>query len=369
VPEPLVVVFRTDAALHIGNGHLMRCLTLADALRDSGNNCHFVCRQQPGQLLDHVTQRGHQVHVLETTRQDACDDGAPVLAHAHWLGCSQHTDALQTMQIVGSLQPSLVVVDHYALDVRWERQLRSLTRHLMVIDDLADRVHDCDLLLDQNPGRQSADYAGLVPSHCRILLGPGYALLRPEFAALRKQSLARREHPALRQLLITMGGVDQDNATCRILEALQLCTLPPECRIVVVMGAHAPWLEQVRAAAAKLRWQVEIKVDVTDMAVLMLNSDLALGAAGSTSWERCCLGLPGLLLVLAANQRAVAGYLAAEQAAVVLELDANLDQQLQTTLPLVAAPEQLRLLSQRVSAITDGTGCQRVLQQLELQME
>src|SRR5690606_2585434 len=145
--------------------------------------------------------------------------------HSHWLGATQTQDAAGCVPILAKLNPDWLIVDHYALDARWERALKPHYRKLMVIDDLADRPHQCDLLLDQTFGRDAEDYQTWVPANCRLLCGSHYALLRPEFAALRPYSLARRATPQLRQLLITMGGVDKDNATGQVLEALRASQL------------------------------------------------------------------------------------------------------------------------------------------------
>ena len=291
----LVIFFRTDASLIMGSGHVMRCLTLADALRVQGAQCHFISREHSGHLLEVIRQRGHTVTALPAGNPISAMTAnvVPQPAHAAWLGCDWQTDALQTGAILTDLKPDWLVVDHYALDQRWEEAVTPQCRKLLVIDDLADRAHNCDLLLDQNLGRKSEHYAPLVTAQCQVLTGPQYALLRPEFAALRPYSLQRRQaQPALRQLLITMGGVDQPNATGKVLQALKTCALPQESRITVVMGLTAPWLQNVRELAAQMPWPTEVVISVGDMARRMADSDLAIGAAGSTSWERCCLHLP-----------------------------------------------------------------------------
>lgn len=303
------VVFRTDASLDIGTGHVMRCLTLAEALRGEGGVCHFICREHAGHLIELIRKRGYDVYALPLQPAEESQDipeTFPKLAHASWLGTSQEEDALSCTTILRKIRPDWLIVDHYAIDRRWEAAQRPYCGKIMVIDDLADRSHDCDLLLDQTFGREPKDYQSLVPELCTILCGSQYALLRPEFAQWRSYSLARRKKPELRHLLITMGGVDRDNATGRILDSLTPDCLPDNCRISVVMGQNAPWLEQIRQQAAQLPWPTSVFAGVTNMARLMADSDLAIGSAGATSWERCCLGLPTLLLVLAENQRTVA---------------------------------------------------------------
>lgn len=284
-------VFRTDASHEIGTGHVMRCLTLADALRELGTHCRFICRDHPGNLLDLIGKRGYLVHVLQDTTAQIIES-EPAPGYRGWLGVDWYVDAKQTVAALNDTPVDWLIVDHYALDARWEQMLRVHCKKLLVIDDLADRPHVCDVLLDQNLGRDAEDYDALVPGHCMRLLGPQNALLRPDFAALREYSLQRRQNLMLKHILIAMGGVDQPNATGQVLEALKACPLPADCKITVVMGGKAPWIERVRAIAVTMPWPTEVCIDITDMARVMAESDLAIGAAGSTSWERCCLGLP-----------------------------------------------------------------------------
>ena len=358
------VAFRTDASLQIGSGHVMRCLTLADALKARGAECHFISREHPGHLLEVIRQRGHAVTALPAGKPSSAraDDSVQQPAHAAWLGCDWSTDARQTGAILASLQPDWLVVDHYALDQRWEEVVAPHYRKLLVIDDLADRPHRCDLLLDQNLGRQPEHYAQWVPAYCQVLTGPQYALLRPEFVALRPYSLQRRQaQPALRQLLITMGGVDQPNATGQVLQALKTCALPADCSITVVMGLTAPWLQSVRELVAQMPWSTEVVVNVSDMAQRMADSDLAIGAAGSTSWERCCLGLPTLMVVLAENQQLGAQALDAAHAARLIGVVSDIVTQLPlAACELIDSACQMRM-SLAASAITDGQGVDRIL--------
>ena len=375
------IAFRTDASLHMGIGHVMRCLTLVDALRAQGAQCHFISRQHPGHLMDVIRQRGYitnslvapvqqakaAIKKIAPTVQDTKSNQPPEPAHAAWLGSTWQADAQETAAVLASFQPDWLVVDHYALDQRWETALAPYYKKLMVIDDLADRPHRCNLLLDQNLGRQPKDYAGLVPAHCQVLTGPHHALLRPEFAKLRAYSLQRRQaQPAMRQLLITMGGVDQPNATGQVLQALKTCALPADCRITVVMGLTAPWLQNVQELAAHMPWPTEVVVNVNDMAQRMADSALAIGAAGSTSWERCCLGLPTLMVVLADNQQAGAQALEAAHAARLIGAVSDIAKQL----PLAAAElidsDRQNRMSLAASAITDGQGVEKILKVMRL---
>ncbi|OYU31453.1 MAG: UDP-2,4-diacetamido-2,4,6-trideoxy-beta-L-altropyranose hydrolase [Comamonadaceae bacterium PBBC2] len=353
------VAFRADASLQIGTGHVMRCLTLADALRERGSQSTFICRPHAGHLLDLIKQRGHQAIALPPADEAFIAPADPF--HAKWLGTDWDSDAAQTSQALGEQVLDWLVVDHYALDRRWEQALRPHTRRIMAVDDLADRPHDCDLLLDQNLGRRPQDYCGLLSCHTQTLIGPTYALLRPEFTQWREYSLQRRNKPQLKNLLITMGGVDQTNATGLVMEALNHCELPIEVRITVVMGPTAPWLAQVQAQAATLPRPTQVLVGVNNMAQLMAESDLCIGAAGGSAWERCALGLPTLVLILAANQHSGAMALQTHRAA----LFAADTQQLITQMNELFTPEKqssvLRKMSQTAAQLTHGDGASQVV--------
>lgn len=357
----------------------MRCLTLADALKSKGVACQFISRAHEGHLIDLIRGKGHVVHALHVVKkssdnrlpQSICDIGGAGLSHAPWLGSTQIEDAQACAPILASQHPDWLVVDHYALDANWERALSPQYRRLLVIDDLADRQHVCDLLLDQTFGRDAADYGSLVPADCRLLCGSQFALLRPEFAALRPYSLQRRAKPVLRELLISLGGVDKDNVTGLILEALRTCPLPDTCRITVVMGSTAPWLDAVRKQAMEVMpWPTRVLVGVSNMAQLLADSDLAIGAAGATSWERCCLGVPAIMLVLADNQRKVAQGLMQAGGALLLTQGPAAGAQLAAWFDTWRRdPAQLCRMSESAADIVDGMGTNSVLKCLEEQGE
>nr|WP_256674521.1 UDP-2,4-diacetamido-2,4,6-trideoxy-beta-L-altropyranose hydrolase [Pseudomonas sp. ALS1131] len=357
------VAVRVDASLQIGTGHVMRCLTLAGALRKLGAECRFICREHPGNLIELIREQGYVVHALTHSASNEVVALSP--AHAVWLGCSQADDAAVSAACLEEWPVDWLVVDHYALDARWEELLQSRCRQLMVIDDLADRMHRCDLLLDQTLGRITADYSALVPARCELLCGSRFAMLRPEFSGLRDYSLQRRAHAPLQHLLINMGGVDKDNATGLVLDALRDSPLPAECRITVVMGATAPWLATVREQAKDMPWLTTVRVGISDMARLMADSDLAIGAAGATSWERCCLGLPAIMLILASNQRMVAQNLELAGAVRVLhsvdEVYKKLPRYLQE---LLSCPAHVSGMSRTAAAVVDGSGLAMVIQHL-----
>lgn len=362
------IAFRTDASLQIGTGHVMRCLTLAKALAAQGMACEFICREHPGNLIEFIRSQGFIAHSLPLQPETGTTDSGSGPLHRHWLGATQQQDAAACRPLLAEHRPDWLITDHYALDRCWEESLAPHYRKLMVIDDLADRPHTCDLLLDQTFGRDPADYRPLVPATCRLLCGSQYALLRPEFASLRRYSLLRRAQPALQELLITMGGVDRNNATGQVLKMLRSTPLHADCRITVVMGATAPWLDEVRTQMQTLPWATRTLVGVNDMAQLMADSDLAIGAAGATSWERCCLGLPTIMVVLADNQLKVAQGLEHAGAAVLVTFGTDSERQFASLLSaLLADPNILHAMSRSAASIADGTGTNSVLALLKAQ--
>lgn len=343
----LRVAVRADAGPVLGSGHVMRCLTLAAALRQRGAQVHFICRGGAGHLGSRITAAGHGLTLLGETLapgQDALLSRAALAQAWRGAGCD------------------LLLVDHYSLGAAWQQALRPACRHLAAIDDLADRAQEVDLLLDQNLGRQMSDYAGLLPPRAVRLIGPQFALLRPEFAAARSASLARRAHagPGWRHLLVSLGGGDPHQGTLQCLQALANCPLPAGAVVTVVLGALAGSRPAIQALLPGLPFATRLLVDVADMAGPLADADLAIGAAGGSAWERCCLGLPSLLLVLADNQRSGTQALTDAGAALSLGSVAGLAAHLPAALQQLALPGRLQAASSAAAAITDGQGAARV---------
>lgn len=301
----MLIVFRTDASIQIGTGHVMRCLTLADALREKGAVTLFVCRDLPGFSAQIITGRGHDLHILPApTKPIQTSKNEP--SHAGWLQVPWNKDAAQTGQAPKSFeQVDWLIVDHYAIDFRWEEQLREIARKILVVDDLADRKHECDMLIDQTLSANEASYRSLVPENCMLLLGPRYAMLRPEFAEHRDAGLARRKQTKeIAKILVAMGGTDPFNVTDIVLQGLELLE-GVEVEVTVVLASSAPHLESVKQRANEMDLQAVVLSDVQNMAELMVDHDLCIGSGGMTSWERCVVGLPSLTITLADNQEPV----------------------------------------------------------------
>ena len=289
------VVFRVDGGAALASGHVMRCLTLAGELTRRGAQAAFVCRGLPGHLGARVQHEGYPLHLLDAPREGT---------RVPW-----QRDAEETRTLLERLRPDWLIVDHYGLDAAWERAQRSAVARVLVIDDLADRAHACDVLLDQNYfGAATAErYAGLAPAETRLLLGPHYALLRREYAAARAVLTPRTG--AARRVLVFFGGSDSTDVTSKALQALSA----PEfshLAVDVVLGANHAAAPAVRALTAA-RSRTTLHSDLPSLASLMARADLAVGAGGTTTWERLCLELPSVVVTVAANQEQPTASLAA----------------------------------------------------------
>lgn len=275
----------------------MRCLALASTLCAEGVRCIFICREHPGNMIDLIRREGHEVLRLPAP------DTTLTTAQDKWLGADWHTDAEQTLTALTGTHHDCLVVDHYALDARWEQLLRAGCGRLMVIDDLADRPHDCDLLLDQNLVANLYNrYETLLPEKNASLLGPGYALLQPAYAALHEQARPRSGYP--QRVFVFFGGVDLDNLTHTTLTALLQLDLS-NIQVDVVVAEKNPHREALERLVRDVP-NIHMHGPQPTLAPMLLAADLAIGAGGATNWERLCLGLPTLVITLADNQCAIA---------------------------------------------------------------
>jgi UDP-2,4-diacetamido-2,4,6-trideoxy-beta-L-altropyranose hydrolase len=350
-----------DSSATIGAGHVMRCLALANALSEAGNNVRFICKEHASNLIDKIIGLGYQVARLSLGEHRGSYSS---LAHAEWLGGTQEDDAEKTIFTIKSFRPELIVVDHYAIDERWHKRMRPYVKRIFVIDDLADRRHDCDILLDQNLGSSKSKYSDLVPNGCMLLLEPKYALLRPEFAEWRDKSLQRRNQATTpKNILVSIGGYDLHNITSEVVNKLSDLPLFNDKAVNVVLGSQSPHIGSVKSAVKKSSQNTTLHVDCNNMAELMCQADLAIGASGSTSWERCSIGVPTIQFVTAKNQLKIANELEKAKAAITASdpsvllskvTDCNLN---------------LAQMSKNASMICDGLGTVRIAEVIRTQNE
>lgn len=321
----------------------MRCATLADALVQAGAEVTFACWKLPGHLNDWLNQRGYAVIQWESDSPDFIAERLET--------------ALNTTRF------DWLVVDHYGLDASWEEKWRHHVDHILVVDDLANRPHDCDYLLDQNFFRQpECRYQELVPEACRLLLGPDYSLLRPDFAEVRAavQSSGKRVSGQVRRLQIFFGGSDPTGETLLALEAVSRLAWP-ELTLDVIVGGSNPLKEAIEAACCSLP-NARFYCQTREMAQLMGEADLAIAAGGTATWERLCVGLPALVLSVAENQEQISREVAEAGAQIYLGRSGEISAvALESALRRwLSHPAELAELSQKAFTLVDGLGAIRV---------
>ncbi|UQV21849.1 UDP-2,4-diacetamido-2,4,6-trideoxy-beta-L-altropyranose hydrolase [Vibrio sp. J383] len=340
------VVFRVDASLLIGSGHVMRCLVLADQLKQKAYDVVFACTPLEGDMRSFIQQRGFGVITLPAPQQ--------VVAPQHdadyvaWLQKSIDQDASDFVGAVGSAD--LVVTDHYAIDEKWQRSVKqTMNCRLLAIDDLA-RGHCADVVLDQTLGRAESDYRG---SASVVLAGSEYAMLQPAFAKKRELALSRKLTSEPPKVLISMGGVDAPNATLKVLESLVPYV---HANFTVLLSPRAPHYNEVAHWCAEQPSITHLDF-VSDMASLMLEHDVAIGAPGTTSWERACLGLPNLIVPLADNQKLISQQLIDCQATIKVEVEGISTRLVSAYTELMECWHEMK---QANLALCDGRGVRRV---------
>jgi UDP-2,4-diacetamido-2,4,6-trideoxy-beta-L-altropyranose hydrolase len=335
------IMCRTDASVEIGTGHVVRCATLARLFADRGHQVQFVCRELPGDLNHWLAAEGFLVTRLAQ------------------VGDTETVDASACRDAIGELRYDWAIVDHYELGAAWEAAMAQVSDRLLVIDDLG-RKHDCRLLLDQNYANAThARYR--VPADCELLLGPKYALVRPEFARLRTESLSRRRDD-LGRVLVFMGGSDPHNETCKALDGIAQIKRS-NLRVDVVLGGGNPHRRAVEAACGDLPGAT-LHVQTARMAELMAEADCAVGAAGSSTWERCTLGLPALVTILAENQVPIAETVHAVGAHRLLGWYHALRAEDYAHALLALESAALSAMSEAAAEICDGRGAERVAARL-----
>jgi len=354
------IIFRVDSSLSIGSGHVMRCLTLANGLRLRGHICDFVCVNHAGNMIDHICAEQFETHVLP---ERGISDAVEGNEYARWLGCSQQEDGLLTANSIDLNMTDWIIVDNYALSGEWESLFIGKGIKVFAIDDLANRPHRCNLLLDQTFGREAGNYHHLTLPSSRLLVGAEYSLLRPEFAAMRNEVLSRKKDLQINHILISLGGIDEHNITERVLHAFHALNLP-NTKLTVVVGEHCPWREDITRLAVVMNTPTTVLVNVRDMASLMAASDFAIGAAGSTTWERCCLGLPSALIAIAENQEFALSILQNEGIVHKFNLQ-YLEKDIIKFFEMSNLTNVVRALSDNCRSIVDGGGVIKVINEME----
>ena len=291
------IYFRVDASREIGTGHVVRCVTLAKELDILGAECIFLSRDHTWNLFKYITENKFKLRVLNTDSESAKSTFTnDILMHSEWLGVSQKYDASQTISALGSDTPEWLVVDHYGIDYRWHELLRPHCKNILVIDDLADRKHDCDLLLDQNLVKDYLNrYENLVAPLVPKLLGPKFALLQEEYLEVKNRVLKRNNE--VKNILVYFGGSDSHSLTESAVDTL-MEILDNSVKVDVVSSNPGTSLIDM----VNRNNNFKLHSNLPSLAPLMFKADLAIGAGGTTTWERCFMGLPSIVITTAENQ-------------------------------------------------------------------
>lgn len=284
---------RVDASVEIGTGHVMRCLTLAHRLKKDGHMVAFICRGAEGDCITLIEQQGFIVYTLPP-----CDDSLWNFVAEYW-----KKDAYETIEILKQYNVEKLIIDHYSIDIKWEQLIRPFVKSIMVIDDLANRKHDCDILLDQNfyLGMETR-YEGLVPSSAKMLLGPSHALLRDEFIEAKKHK--KPFNGKVERLFIFFGGSDPTNETEKVLLAIKPIIDQYKLVVDVVVGNSNPNKSKIKQICDEIK-NAHFHCQVSNIADLMAQADLAIGGGGATTWERIFMKLPSIVIIIAENQKKV----------------------------------------------------------------
>jgi len=335
----IAVLIRADASEAIGAGHIVRSMALAEKLKQNGCECIFATRTPTIKVMPSLV---NSFPVIEINGALTTETSQLINA------CPQGVDWL--------------VVDHYEWDMSLENKCRPWAEKIMVIDDLANRKHDVDLLLDQTLSKMKSDYENLVPENCKMFLGPEYALLREQFAERRTLSLNKRlsDDYKLDRVLVSIGMTDPQNITGIAMEGIRQSGL--KLSVDVILGKHAGNMDLIMKTADAMDCDINIYNQILEMAKIMERADLAIGAAGSTSWERCCLGVPSFLVTIADNQNRIADALEKNHAAIILGNQHNIKPELfsKKLIELSSNPDQLKSMAVAASTICDGLGANRV---------
>ncbi len=336
------VAIRVDASSQIGFGHVARCMTLAEALSKNGQEIIFCIKENGKILLDFMTRRSFQVHLVPG-------------------GANAHEDAQSLVAAVKKHQCRAAILDGYEFDDAYLQSIRPHVSFMLSIDDLAQTSFCSDMVLNQNVHASAEHYQGKLSNDHKLLLGPRYALLRSEFGEL---SSRQRDFPEVKNILVTFGGADPRNVTLKALEALK--EIKGDCLVNVTLGLANPHKKEIQEYVFKSKRNIQLFENTPRMAELMLEADLAISSGGTITWELCCLGVPTLQIILAQNQINAVQELARRGITqnIGWHEQTSTQQIHQAVAGLMADRQTRKEMSARAKALVDGLGTQRVMSEI-----
>lgn len=327
------IVFCLEANARIGTGHLMRCMTIADELDQKKYHIYFICGKLTHIMQAFIDDKGYKFSIEDNEKN--------------------------ILKILENIKPDYLIIDHYGIDSRFEIKARPYSKQIIVVDDMADRFHNCDFLLDQGPLRTKDDYKPWVNPECQLLLGSDYVLIKPDFRRLRKSCITSWEKG-----FISFGGSDPDNITLKILKALDRDLNMKNIKWTIIAGvANQNW-HSLKNFTNQTQMEITLIKQTNQIATLMSNHDFAFGAAGTMAWERACIGLPSITFSIADNQKF--GIEVIRQ----FDLGETLDVSEIATNKLMIAMKRLKHQAKnylnRNQAMVDGLGVERLMRTLAI---
>lgn len=334
----------------------MRCITLASRLKNAEFKCIFICKELDGNLIDYIEGAGFSVVRLPKTETFKTNEQTP---YGNWLGGGWQEDAESTRRILAEFDETVdwLVVDHYALDYRWEWCIKAVVSKILVIDDLANRKHDCDALLDQNFYIRENRYKDLLPDHCKQLIGPKYALLRDEFQTAHRTN----EHNEVNSVFVCFGSFDHYHLVYKSLQALVQSNIRRVIDLVVVTGRNNPDQQKIASLSREFP-NVKILTSTNQFAQYLSNADIAIGAGGAITWERCFLGVPSIAVTVAENQEELARSVASVGAQLLIGDQNSISaDDITCSINLLLKSRDLRKhIRKQAMELVDGKGLDRV---------
>jgi UDP-2,4-diacetamido-2,4,6-trideoxy-beta-L-altropyranose hydrolase len=356
------VGFRVDAGIAIGAGHLSRCLTIANALKlDGVSECFFILKSHEGSFTASIYKNGFSLEVLPLEFQPNyyADD------YEQWVGGCALNDAKLTLDYLkkqGFTSDDWLIIDHYGLDHKFETIIVDKGINVGVIDDLANRQHNCKFLVDQTCGRRAQEYKNLVNFDTDLMTGQFFCMLRPEFLMFRERALAKRtKFKGITNIFINFGSTDPTNVTSTIIDTLNDINFQSEIELVIAVGGNSPNLSQIKNSVKCFSGLAALIIDAQNMSELMYNADVAIGAAGATTWERCALGLPSIIIKTAENQSTVIERILDFDVAVLHDMELK-EQPNELLKHLSYIQDNYQSISEKCSSLVTADGVNKVIE-------
>ena len=345
-----IIFIRVDSSTKIGYGHFMRCMALADTLQKNFE-INFITRSLEGSLISDIQKKGFGIFRFYSNSEKI----------------NEKNDAQKTISLIKkhSGSKNILIVDNYQLSKKWETDVKPFVHKLIVIDDLSNRSHNCDLLIDQNlHTKVNGLYKGLIPSNCIKLIGPKFSMIRKEFRMMRK-SVKPRTFP-IKKILVSFGGSDIENQTPVALNSIK--KMNGKINVDVVVGKANKCKKTLKIFCNKNKHFTYYE-QIDNIADLMLSSDLSIGSSGSTTWERCCLGLPAIVSISSNDQRDIANSLSRKKCIINLGDVKKLKESSYINVITNLKKNDLRNMSKNSMSLVDGNGTQRILKHILLMVK